>query len=64
MKNLISSYFVDKFGNGFTCNLNMKISSDGFRLKFYLIFVKANSHDYLILNNNFDIEGIGQRLQN
>lgn len=42
----------------------MKISSVGFKLRFYVMLIRDNSEDYLLLNNNLEIEGIGSKLIN
>jgi hypothetical protein len=60
---LIKTYFVDGVGNTFSCSLHMKVASVGFKLKFYIMIIKDNSCDYLLLSNNLEIQGIGSKLE-
>jgi hypothetical protein len=60
---LIKTYFVDSVGNTFSCSLHMKVASVGFKLKFYIMIIKDNSCDYLLLSNNLEIQGIGSKLE-
>lgn len=41
----------------------MKVASTGFKLKFYIMIIKDNSSDYLLLNNALEIQGIGSKLE-
>jgi hypothetical protein len=61
---LVHTYFVDNAGNCFSCSLHMKIASAGFKLKFYVMLIRDNSSDFLLINSNFEIQGIGSRLLN
>jgi hypothetical protein len=60
---LVKTSFVDGAGSCFTCSLHMKVASVGFKLKFYIMLIRDNSSDYMLLNNALEIQGIGSKLQ-
>lgn len=35
----------------------------GFKLRFYIMLIRDNSSDYMLLNNTLEIQGIGSKLQ-
>jgi hypothetical protein len=60
---LVNTSFVDAAGNCFTCSLHMKVTSVGFKLRFYIMLIRDNSSDYMLLNNALEIQGIGSKIQ-